>query len=146
MSLKSKRTNSCRLLLGAAVCLLWVAGAAVSPVLASTTTETVRDEFTNGSWSDNDGTITDRNLAAGQSTNLTYEFDSQPWSTTLSYNVEAEFAEGCSVNINGDPDDPLDDGYEVVNPHYPTIVGADQLHAEGITGAGVTVATSPPSL
>ena len=52
--------------------------------------------------------------------------------------VGAHFAEGCSASWA--PTDVLEDGYPILETHYPDQIGASQLHQEGITGAGVTIA------
>ncbi len=86
------------------------------------------------------GTVADWQIGPGQTKTLVFEFETDVATDSHNYNIEADFVEGCSVNIGGDPDDPLEDGFAVLETNVPALVGADLLHEEGILGRGITIA------
>ena len=84
------------------------------------------------------GSERDRELAGQDSEVLKFEFENTAVSDPGKYTIELDFADGCSLEYAAAG--VLEDSHPTLATHYPSLVGADQLHLEGITGRGVTVA------
>ncbi|MCB1035092.1 MAG: hypothetical protein KDD47_14790, partial [Acidobacteria bacterium] len=86
----------------------------------------------------------DRQIPPGSSSSLVLEFDDDHLRESEPHVVSVSFAEGCVIELfaGSEPDsgDELEDRYPVLETYYPGQIGAAQLHREGITGAGVTIA------
>ena len=92
------------------------------------------------------GNVGDRTIPADGSAVLELEFKSDADTDSALYALAAHSSGGCPAEFvvigDGMPGtgDVLTDGHPVLETHYPSLIEADQVHAEGITGRGMTVA------
>ncbi len=87
------------------------------------------------------GDVKDRRIEPGERKSFNFAFQKNANTNSDNYKVRVDFAQGYSVawplaantSIQGD-------GEVVLETNVPSIIAADTLHDNGITGAGVTVA------
>ena len=91
-----------------------------------------------GGWSPD---IRDRRILPGDADTLEIEFTDDIDVDEQAYSLAVQFSEGCNAEFApslAGHDQKVDK--KARDTHYVRQVGADRLHANGITGAGVTVA------
>ena len=80
----------------------------------------------------------DRAVEAGATETLVIEFASHVAPIDSEYAIILDLGEDCLLEFASEGF--LKDGYAVVETHFPSLIGADRLHKDGVTGRGVTIA------
>ena len=86
------------------------------------------------------GSVADRTIKAGKNRQLEIHFDKKVLKQDQAYTLVVAFDDGTYIEFFPENNHGPIDHYEIADANYPALIGADEIHADGVTGAGVTIA------